>query len=61
MLIYGGRNKEGKPLNDLWGLRKQNATEWEWIQFNTNESHKPIPRYQGSLISFMDVIILIGG
>lgn len=31
ILMFGGRNKGGNALDDLWGLRRHNNGEWDWI------------------------------
>ena len=61
VMIYGGRNKQQKPLNDLWALGKLPNDTWEWVQIQGQEDYEPVPRYQGQMVSFSNSIILVGG
>ena len=45
VLMFGGRNSAGIALSDLWGLRRHNSGEWDWIEAET-KSKKPTSRYQ---------------
>lgn len=45
MLIFGGRNKESEPLNDLWGLRKHTVGTWTGSRLLTDKL---------SLLQFLD-------
>lgn len=60
VLMFGGRNKKGEALNDLWGLRRHNNGIWDWIQAE-NKNKRPTNRYQHSMMCSKNLVVLIGG
>ena len=31
IIVFGGRDDKGNPLNDCWGLRKHRNNTWDWV------------------------------
>lgn len=62
LLIFGGRAGNGDPLNDLWGLRRHNNGDWDWIEapYKSN-CEKPGERYQHSSLCLNNIFIVVGG
>jgi hypothetical protein len=47
MVIFGGRNTQSEPINDIWGLRKHRDGTWEWVKAPCKASSKqPTARFQ---------------
>lgn len=62
VLIFGGRTNEGQPLNDLWGLRRHNNGDWDWLEAPYRPScQPPAERYQHSAVCFNNLFIVVGG
>lgn len=62
VLIFGGRTNDGNPLNDLWGLRRHNNGDWDWLEAPYRPgSQLPAERYQHSAVCFNNLFIVIGG
>ena len=59
MVIYGGRNKEGQYLNDMWGLRRHRSGVWDWMK----APFKGVPkeRLQHSSVFCGPFFINVGG
>jgi protein phosphatase len=43
VLIFGGRGGNGASLNDLWGLRRHNNGDWDWVIFYPLKNSYPRP------------------
>jgi protein phosphatase len=61
VLMYGGRNEQGKALNDLWGLRRNNNGNWEWVLAPNSDKIIPVGRYQHRMICTKNMLLIIGG
>ena len=61
IIVYGGRNDKGIPLNDCWGLRKHRNGTWDWVPAPYDEGHEPQKRFQHSITFFYNFLIVIGG
>ncbi len=59
MVVFGGRRKDGKFLNDMWGLRRHRNGNWDW----TKAPYKgnPKDRLQHSSLFCGNFFINIGG
>lgn len=62
ILVFGGRNSKSQALNDLWGLRRHNNGEWDWLQapYRANVK-KPDERYQHSAACYQNLFFVVGG
>ena len=58
MMIFGGRDSNENPLNDIWRLSFEN-NNFLWERFITKD--EMIPRYNHSMVLLNDIIIIIGG
>lgn len=64
ILIFGGRNGSQKAMNDLWGLRRHNNGNWDWLSAPYKKikgSKIPINRYQHTGLCFKNLFLLVGG
>ena len=61
IIVYGGRNDKGIPLNDCWGLRKHRNGTWDWVLAPYDEGYEPQKRFQHSITFFYNFLIVIGG
>ena len=61
IILFGGRTKEKKALNDCWGLRKHRNNTWEWIRAPNISNYIPIRRFQHTCVSYKNYIVIIGG
>lgn len=59
MIVFGGRNKNGKILNDLWGLRKHRNGVIDWIK--AKYDYTPIDRIYHTSLLCGNLFIIIGG
>lgn len=60
MIVFGGRQRDGKELNDMWGLRRHRNGLWDWMQA-PNKSGDPKDRIQHSSLLFGQFFINVGG
>ena len=61
IIVYGGRNEKGSPLNDCWGLRKHRNGTWDWVLAPYDEGYEPQKRFQHTITFFYNFLIVIGG
>ena len=61
IILFGGRTKEKKAMNDCWGLRKHRNNTWEWIKAPNIGDYVPVRRFQHTCISFKNYVVVIGG
>ena len=61
IIVYGGRNEKGSPLNDCWGLRKHRNGTWDWVLAPYDEGYEPHKRFQHTITFFYNFLIVIGG
>lgn len=57
LYMFGGKDKDGKVLNDFWQL---SATTYEWKEINS-PGNMPCARYQHNSISVDNMIFISGG
>ena len=61
IVIHGGRNEKGIPLNDCWGLRKHRNGTWDWQLAIYEKGYNPIRRFQHTITIFYNFLIVLGG
>ena len=61
IIVYGGRNEKGVPLNDCWGLRKHRNGTWDWVLAPYDDGYEPQNRFQHTITFFYNFLIVIGG
>ena len=61
IIVYGGRNDKGSPLNDCWGLRKHRNGDWDWVLAPYDDGYEPQKRFQHSITFFYNFLVVIGG
>ena len=61
IIVYGGRNDKGSPLNDCWGLRKHRNGTWDWVLAPYEDGYEPHKRFQHTVTFFYNFLIVIGG
>ena len=61
MIIFGGRNSEEKPLNDIWKLNMYNNSIWSWEKLDIKNEYIMNPRYNHSMAFYDELMIIIGG
>lgn len=63
ILIFGGRNGTNEALKDLWGLRRHNSGEWDWLSApsSNDKNSGPTERYQHSLLVTKNLAMAVGG
>ena len=60
MLLFGGRDSNENPLNDIWGLTRHRDGSWSWTQAPINNELLK-PRYNHSVVFYGTLMIIIGG
>ena len=61
LIIFGGRDSNENPLNDIWILSFNQENEWNWSRAFIKNNDDLAPRYNHSMIFYKDLIIIIGG
>ena len=61
IIVYGGRNDKGSPLNDCWGLRKHRNGTWDWVLAPYEDGYEPQKRFQHTITFYYNFLIVIGG
>jgi protein phosphatase len=62
IIVFGGRDVEGRTLNEVWGLRKHRDGKWDWTRPpEKQDSVAPLGRYQHRSIFFGSLMFNIGG
>ena len=61
LIIFGGRDSNENPLNDIWILSLNQENEWNWSRAFIKNNDELAPRYNHSMIFYNDLIIIIGG
>ena len=61
IIVFGGRNEKGSPLNDCWGLRKHRNGNWDWVLAPYDEGYEPQKRFQHTITFYYNFLIVIGG
>lgn len=61
LIIFGGRDSNENPLNDIWILELNKEGSWNWTRAFVKNSDELFPRYNHSMIFYNDLMIIIGG
>lgn len=62
IMIFGGRGIAGEAYNDLWALRRQGPSEWDWRCMPANPNgDAPSSRFQHCLYCLHNLVLVIGG
>ena len=61
LIIFGGRDSNENPLNDIWVLELNKEGSWNWTRAFVKNSDELFPRYNHSMIFYNDLMIIIGG
>ena len=61
LIIFGGRDSNENPLNDIWVLELNKEGNWNWTRAFIKNSDELHPRYNHSMIFYNDLMIIIGG
>jgi len=61
LVIFGGRDSNENPLNDIWILDLDKEGKWSWSKAFMKNNEEIVPRYNHSMIFYNDLIIIIGG
>ena len=60
LLIFGGRDSNENPLNDIWSLSFDNEN-WSWNRGIIINNEEIIPRYNHSMVFYNELMIILGG
>jgi hypothetical protein len=60
LFIFGGRDSNENPLNDIWRLSFDEET-WSWNRGIIKSNDEIIPRYNHSMIFYNELMIILGG
>jgi protein phosphatase len=62
IIVFGGRDVEGRTLNEVWGLRKHRDGKWDWTRPpEKQDTVAPLGRFQHRSIFFGSLMFNIGG
>ena len=61
MIIFGGRDSNEKPLNDIWGLTRHRDGKWSWLKAELNNGYEMKSRYNHSMVFYNELMIVLGG
>ena len=61
MIIFGGRDSNEKPLNDIWGLIKHTNGTFSWEKAELKDGYNIKPRYNHSMVFYNGLMIILGG
>ena len=61
LLIFGGRDSNENPLNDIWALSLNDDGNWSWKRGIIKNNDEIIPRYNHSMVFYNELMIIIGG
>ena len=65
MIIFGGRDSNENPLNDIWilelGQNNLNKEVWNWERAFVKNNDELVPRYNHSMLFYNELMIIIGG
>jgi len=61
IIIFGGRDSNENPLNDIWGLSLNDDGSWSWNRGVIKNNHEITPRYNHSMVFYQELMIIIGG
>ena len=61
LLLFGGRDSNENPLNDIWYLSKQRDNSYSWTRVPISDNELLRPRYNHSVSFYGNLMIIIGG
>ena len=61
MIVFGGRDSNENPLNDIWGLILHRDGTWSWKRAPITDNELIKPRYNHSVVFDGSLMIIIGG
>ena len=61
MIVFGGRDSNEKPLNDIWGLTRHRDGNWSWSKAELKDQNEMKPRYNHSMVFYNGLMIILGG
>ena len=61
LLIFGGRDSNENPLNDIWSLSLNEDQSWSWNRAIIKSNNEIVPRYNHSMILYNELMIILGG
>ena len=61
LIIFGGRDSNENPLNDIWGLNLNKDGQWSWNRGIIKNNDEIFPRYNHSMVFYNELMIIIGG
>ena len=61
MIVFGGRDINENPLNDIWGLILNRDGTWSWKRAPITDNELIKPRYNHSVVFDGSLMIIIGG
>ena len=61
MIVFGGRDINENPLNDIWGLIVHRDGTWSWKRAPISDNELIKPRYNHSVVFDGSLMIIIGG
>lgn len=64
MIVFGGRNSSGTPLNDIWALKRNQESNWNWTQLSPTawSGQTPAARYSHAAVyDSLSKMFLVGG
>ena len=61
MIVFGGRDSNEKPLNDIWGLTRHRDGNWSWSKAELKDNYEMKPRYNHSMVFYNGLMIILGG
>ena len=60
LIIFGGRDSNENPLNDIWIL-SLNENTWSWNKGIIKNNDEIISRYNHSMVFYNELMIILGG
>jgi diadenosine tetraphosphatase ApaH/serine/threonine PP2A family protein phosphatase len=61
LLIFGGRDSNENPLNDIWSLSLNEDQSWSWNRAIIKSNNEIVPRYNHSMVLYKELMIILGG
>ena len=61
LFIFGGRDSNENPLNDIWSLSLNEDQSWSWNRAIIKSNNEIVPRYNHSMILYNELMIILGG
>ena len=61
LIIFGGRDSNENPLNDIWKLTLNEDDSWTWNRAIIKNNDEIISRYNHSMVFYKELMIILGG